>query len=179
MQTVRHILALLSLLATTPAVAAEACSRADVAPLLADLDRAQINFDAATLERVFDEQAEISAIQPGHTLQRGRAEFIAAHRQSPAGHEMLAYVFEQPAITCGADGKIEARRRGCQVSKESIGLMEVSQTEQLELRPSKGRLRIVQMASTLDALRVDGKERFGHDAFVELKECADAVGRQN
>jgi hypothetical protein len=167
-------LALGLLVAGTAAYADSCGTKGDVMRVLRSLDQTQIKFDETALMRVFADDAEIDAVSPAKTWKRTRAEFIEQHR-SEAAENMLAYAFQDPAIDCSAEGKVNVVRRGCQVSRFSIGLMEISQTEEIEMQKGPQGLRITRMTSTLDAMRSSGKEVFKNRDFVYLPACTDAV----
>lgn len=179
MRRLRYISGCIGLLAAATAAGAD-CPNAAVVDLLARLDRTQITFDEKALTEIFSETARITAESPARTWARGRAEFIAEKRDdTKQSAKTLAYAFEPPVITCPSATGIEVHRRGCQVMRDGASLLEIAQTEELVLLRSERDIRVAQMKSTLDGMRSDGKALFQNRPFVELKECADAVGNQN
>lgn len=179
MNATRFMFALLMMASAHSALADTKCvDQNAVAKVLSDWDHGQRAMDVPRLERVLAAEARVIGKRPDIVLDRSREEFIAEIVAGAEAEKMIkAYAHTRPKIECAA-GQITIERRGCVVVRTDSSLFESAQTETVVARMEAGEIRFLKVLTVMDAVRENGREIFKQKDFVNLKACAEAIGKQ-
>ena len=151
-----------------------ACSATEFVPSLQVLDAGQSPGKGESLRGVFEADARIAVYWGDQRHERGLEAFIDEIAQLPV--PSLAYAFESPTITCTSAFRATLVRRGCYVGQAPGGpLVEVSETETMDLVRTLGAWRIEKLVTMSDAIRMDGKVVFDERPFFVLPACERAA----